>query len=86
MIASVVVDVSRSRMLYRVARKHNSQALEADALHFSTDIWSSAVVVLGLVCVKLSDWRPSLAGISSITPTFECVAWRGDLSNSLQRR
>jgi len=61
MIASVVVDVSRSRMLYRVARKHSSQALEADALHFSTDIWSSGVVILGLVCVKLSEWMASLA-------------------------
>jgi cation diffusion facilitator family transporter len=61
MITSVVVDVSRSRMLYRVARKHNSQALEADALHFSTDIWSSGVVILGLVCVKLSEWMVSVA-------------------------
>src|SRR4030043_647579 len=60
MITSIVVDVSRSRMLYRAARKYNSQALEADALHFSTDIWSSAVVILGLVCVKLSEWVPSL--------------------------
>ena len=48
---SIVVDVHRSRMLYTVARKHNSQALEADALHFSTDIWSSSVVLVGLVLV-----------------------------------
>jgi cation diffusion facilitator family transporter len=61
MITSIVVDISRSRMLYRAARKYNSQALEADALHFSTDIWSSGVVILGLFCVKLSDWVPSLA-------------------------
>lgn len=59
MALSIAVDVSRSRMLYRVARKHNSQALEADALHFRTDIWSSAVVVLGLACVKLSERLPS---------------------------
>lgn len=49
-IGSIVVDYSRSRALYRVARKYNSQALEADALHFSTDIWSSIVVLLGLIC------------------------------------
>jgi cation diffusion facilitator family transporter len=55
-IVSIVVDISRSRMLYRVARKFNSQALEADALHFSTDIWSSAVVLMGLFCVKLNEW------------------------------
>jgi cation diffusion facilitator family transporter len=61
MITSIVVDISRSRMLYRAARKYNSQALEADALHFSTDIWSSGVVILGLFFVKLSEWVPSLA-------------------------
>jgi len=61
MAASIVVDVSRSRMLYRVARRHNSHALEADALHFSTDIWSSSVVLVGLVCVVIADRVPSLA-------------------------
>jgi len=61
MIISILVDISRSRMLYRAARKYNSQALEADALHFSTDIWSSGVVILGLFLVKLSEWVPRLA-------------------------
>ncbi|MGE5315750.1 MAG: cation diffusion facilitator family transporter [Acidobacteriota bacterium] len=45
---SIAVDYTRSRALYRVAKKYNSQALEADALHFKTDIWSSCVVILGL--------------------------------------
>ena len=51
MIISIVVDYSRSRALIKVAKATNSQALEADALHFSSDIWSSAVVLLGLVFV-----------------------------------
>lgn len=51
-VSSIIIDINRSRMLYKVAKKHNSQALEADALHFSTDIWSSAVVLLGLVCAN----------------------------------
>jgi len=51
MAVSIGIDVSRSRMLYRVARKHHSQALEADALHFSTDVWSSSVVIGGLSLV-----------------------------------
>ena len=55
MIIAIVIDYGRSRMLYRVARKYDSQALEADALHFSTDIWSSSVVIGGLVLVKLSE-------------------------------
>jgi len=60
MITSIVVDYSRSRALGRAARKHNSQALEADALHFETDIWSSLAVIVGLVCVKLGQWQPGL--------------------------
>jgi len=51
-ITSILIDINRSRMLFRVAKKHNSQALEADALHFSTDIWSSSVVLFGLICAN----------------------------------
>src|SRR3954466_6727920 len=40
---SIAVDVWRSRKLQRIAVKYDSQALAADALHFSTDIWSSSV-------------------------------------------
>ncbi len=51
---SIVIDISRSRALMRVARLTGSQALEADALHFSTDVWSSSVVIAGLVAVRLA--------------------------------
>ena len=47
-ITSILVDVGRSRALMKAAREYKSQALEADALHFSTDIWSSAVVLFGV--------------------------------------
>lgn len=60
MAISIVVDVWRSRALYRAARMYHSQALEADALHFHTDIWSSSVVIAGLVFVKLSEWVSGL--------------------------
>ena len=53
-IISIVIDISRSRALKRVAKKYNSQALEADALHFSTDIWSSIVVLIGLICANFN--------------------------------
>ncbi len=52
-VMSITIDINRARMLYRAAHKHNSQALEADALHFSSDIFSSGVVLIGLVFVKL---------------------------------
>jgi cation diffusion facilitator family transporter len=60
---SIVVDYSRSRVLFRAARKYNSQALEADALHFSTDIWSSAVVFLGLIGIAIADLVPGISWI-----------------------
>jgi cation diffusion facilitator family transporter len=58
MAVSIAVDWSRSRALSRAAKEHGSQALEADALHFSSDIWSSAVVMLGLALVWLGDRLP----------------------------
>jgi cation diffusion facilitator family transporter len=51
-ISSIVIDLWRSTALRRVAKKYNSQALEADALNFTTDLYSSAVVLLGLLVVK----------------------------------
>ncbi len=48
---TIVVDVVRSRALTRVAHKYRSEALEADALHFSTDVWSTLVVMLGIAVV-----------------------------------
>jgi len=51
-VTSIIIDINRSRILNRVAKKYNSQALEADALHFSTDVLSSAVVLVGLVSAQ----------------------------------
>jgi divalent metal cation (Fe/Co/Zn/Cd) transporter len=42
------IDFVRARGLNRVAEKYPSEALEADALHFSTDVWSTFVVILGI--------------------------------------
>ena len=47
-IISLVVDINRSAMLKRVAKETKSAALEADAAHFASDIWSSAAVLLGI--------------------------------------
>ncbi len=48
-IVSIIIDITRSRALMKAAKKYNSQALEADAIHFSSDILSSAVVIIGLI-------------------------------------
>jgi cation diffusion facilitator family transporter len=53
MLVSMTVDFWRSRALGKIANKYDSQALQADALHFSTDIWSSGVVAFGLALVLI---------------------------------
>src|SRR6202521_5717332 len=61
MLVSMAVDYWRSRALGRIATKYDSQALEADALLFSTDVCSAGVVVLGLALILVGrlyhiDW------------------------------
>ena len=48
LLVALAIDLTRSRSLTHVARKYKSDALEADALHFSTDVWSTIVVIAGI--------------------------------------
>jgi cation diffusion facilitator family transporter len=75
-ISSIIVDVSRSRALYKVARKYNSQALEADALHFSTDIWSSAVVLVGLICANFGLFAADSVAALGVAVIVLTVSYR----------
>jgi cation diffusion facilitator family transporter len=76
MAVSIVVDFFRARALARMARKTDSEALEADALHFSSDMWSSGAVILGLAGVALGfPWMDSAAAI--LVALLICFAgWR----------
>ena len=83
MIFSMGVDWWRSRVLGRIANKYDSQALEADALHFSTDIWSAGVVVLGLALVLLGrtyhvDWLRDSDPVAAVLVAgiVVSVSWR----------
>ena len=65
LLLSIATDVWRSQRLGMVARKTKSDALEADALHFASDIWSSAAVLVGIVLTWMGiRWnvRPLLYG------------------------
>jgi cation diffusion facilitator family transporter len=48
LLVALSIDMTRARALQRVAAKYSSDALEADALHFSTDVWSTVVVIAGI--------------------------------------
>jgi cation diffusion facilitator family transporter len=73
---SIVVDFFRARLLYRVAGETSSEALEADALHFGSDMWSSIAVLVGLAAVALGyAWADAAAAV--IVALFICIAgWR----------
>jgi cation diffusion facilitator family transporter len=66
--ASVVVDFNRARALNRVAVKARSEALAADALHFSSDMWSSLVVLVGLGAVHLG--YPEADALAALVVAF----------------
>jgi cation diffusion facilitator family transporter len=73
---SIIVDFFRARTLGRVAEKTSSQALEADALHFRSDMWSSIAVLIGLAGVTLGYSRADAAA-AIVVAIFICVAgWR----------
>ncbi|MCU1285585.1 MAG: cation diffusion facilitator family transporter [Acidobacteriales bacterium] len=72
MFLSMVLDVWRSRKLKKIANKYESQALEADALHFSTDVWSSGVVIIGLALVWAAE-RFHIAGLTKADPIAALV-------------
>ncbi len=52
---SITVSFLFSRLLSRAAREYNSQVLEAGALNFATDIWSSMIVVVGLALTRAAS-------------------------------
>ncbi|WP_026443743.1 cation diffusion facilitator family transporter [Pseudacidobacterium ailaaui] len=59
---SMSVDYWRSKQLMAAANRYGSQALEADALHFRSDIWSSAAVFIGLS----ASWLGAKLGIPQL--------------------
>jgi len=80
---SIAVDYWRSRALGRIAAKYDSQALEADALHFATDIWSSGVVIAGLALVWMGrsyrvDWLRQADPVAAlfVAGVVISVSWR----------
>src|SRR5262249_29720187 len=75
-LASIIIDFFRARALSRTAEKTSSHALEADALHFSSDLWSSLAVLVGLAGVHFGiDWADSAAAL--VVAVLVCIAgWR----------
>lgn len=63
MLVSIVVSVFLSRYLLRVSRHEDSLALEANAHNIAADVYSAAVVLVGLLVVRFT-------GLSVIDPVL----------------
>lgn len=74
--ASILIDFNRSRALGQVARKTSSEALEADALHFSSDMWSSVVVLVGLGAVWLKIPAADSIAALAVSGFVALAGWR----------
>src|SRR3984957_936131 len=60
LLVALSIDITRAKALGHVARKYHSEAIEADALHFSTDVWSTIVVIVGIGLVWAGEtWNLS---------------------------
>jgi cation diffusion facilitator family transporter len=65
MLVSAIINIIVSRRLYKVARETNSVALEADALHLKTDVYTSLGVAIGLGLIMITgiNWLDPVVAI-----------------------
>jgi len=52
-----LINLVAARILLGAGRKFRSIALEADAQHLMTDVWSSAAILAGMAVVTISKWQ-----------------------------
>ncbi len=75
-IGSIVIDFFRARALTRIAKATGSEALEADALHFSSDLWASLAVLIGLGGVSLGIWWADTVAAFAVAVLVLVAGWR----------
>ncbi|MEJ2377552.1 MAG: cation diffusion facilitator family transporter [Pseudolabrys sp.] len=75
-LVSIAVDFLRSRALSRTAKETSSQALEADALHFSSDLWASLAVLVGLVGTRFGLWWADSVAALAVAVLVLIAGWR----------
>jgi cation diffusion facilitator family transporter len=73
---SIGIDFFRSRALSHTAKATKSQALEADALHFSSDLWASLAVLIGLVGVRAGLWWADSVAALAVAILICFAGWR----------
>jgi cation diffusion facilitator family transporter len=75
-LVSIAIDFVRSRALSRTAKATSSHALEADALHFSSDLWGSLAVLVGLLGIRFGLWWADSAAALAVAVLVCIAGWR----------
>jgi len=75
-LLSILVDFLRARVLYRTAEKTSSHALEADALHYDSDMWSSSAVLVGLFGIALGYTSADSVAAIAVSLVICIAGWR----------
>ncbi|MEZ5195227.1 MAG: cation diffusion facilitator family transporter [Bacteroidales bacterium] len=76
MAVSTLVNFFVSKRLYKVAKLHDSIALEADALHLKTDVYTSAGVAIGILLIWITDLHfldPIIAIVVALIILYEAI-------------
>src|SRR6266436_1301727 len=73
---SIVVDFLRARVLRRTAEETSSPALEADALHYDSDMWSSLAVLVGLFGIALGYASADSVAAIAVSLVICIAGWR----------
>lgn len=76
MMVTIGIDYFISRYLHRTSKEHGSSALEADAYHFTTDLWGAVAVIVGLAFVFLGyPVFDSIAAIA-VSVLMLCISYK----------
>jgi len=75
-IFSILVDLNRIRVLRKVARETGSQALAADALHFTSDLAGSTLVLLGLAASRFGFLYGDAIAAAGVALFIALAGWR----------
>jgi cation diffusion facilitator family transporter len=75
-LISIAVDFVRARSLSHVAQKTSSDALAADALHFSSDLWGSLAVLVGLIGIRFGLWWADSSAALAVAVLICIAGWR----------
>lgn len=73
MLASMATAAALVWFLGRMARRSRSLVLEADALHYRTDVWSNGAVLLGMIAIRFTGWQAADALIAGGIGLY--IAW-----------